>query len=228
MSEVLLRAKAIEKSYAQGISTLQILKGLDLEVRQGEAVSIVGASGSGKSTLLHILGTLDRPTSGEVFFEGEELFAKSEEELAAFRSAKMGFVFQFHHLLTEFTAVENVMMPCRIAGEGRVPARAKALHLLEQLGLRDRADHFPSQLSGGELQRVAIARALVRRPSVLFADEPTGNLDSKNSQLIQNLFFQLKEQYGLTLIVVTHDAGFAQKFSRVLRISDGHWAQNSF
>ncbi|MBX2993566.1 MAG: ABC transporter ATP-binding protein [Bdellovibrionaceae bacterium] len=228
MSDVILRAKGIRKSYAQGISELGILKGLDVEIKRGEAVCIVGASGAGKSTLLHILGTLDHPSEGEVFFEDDNLFAKSEEELALFRSAKMGFVFQFHHLLAEFTAVENVMMPCRIAGESKAAAKAKALHLLETLGLRDRADHFPSQLSGGELQRVAIARALVRRPQVLFADEPTGNLDSKNSQMIQKLFFQLKEQYGLTLVVVTHDAGFAQKFSRVLRISDGGWAQNSF
>ena len=228
MSDVILRAKGIRKSYAQGISELGILKGLDVEIKRGEAVCIVGASGAGKSTLLHILGTLDHPSEGEVFFEDDNLFAKSEEELALFRSAKMGFVFQFHHLLAEFTAVENVMMPCRIAGESKAAAKARALHLLETLGLRDRADHFPSQLSGGELQRVAIARALVRRPQVLFADEPTGNLDSKNSQMIQKLFFQLKEQYGLTLVVVTHDAGFAQKFSRVLRISDGGWAQNSF
>lgn len=228
MSDVILKAKGIRKSYAQGISELGILKGLDVEIKRGEAVCIVGASGAGKSTLLHILGTLDHPSEGEVFFEGDNLFAKSEDDLAQFRSAKMGFVFQFHHLLAEFTAVENVMMPCRIAGGSKASAKAKALHLLETLGLRDRADHFPSQLSGGELQRVAIARALVRRPQVLFADEPTGNLDSKNSQVIQNLFFQLKEQYGLTLVVVTHDAGFAQKFSRVLRISDGGWAQNSF
>lgn len=228
MSEVLLKARGLKKSYAQGVSELAILKGIDVDIREGEAVSIVGASGAGKSTLLHILGTLDRPNEGEVFFRGESLFAKSEEEMALFRNDRMGFVFQFHHLLAEFTAVENVMMPCRIHGESKASARAKALHLLEPLGLRDRADHFPSQLSGGELQRVAIARALVRRPQVLFADEPTGNLDSHNSQLIQKLFFQLKEQYGLTLVVVTHDTGFAQKFSRVLRISDGQWAANTF
>jgi lipoprotein-releasing system ATP-binding protein len=228
MSDVLVKARGIRKSYAQGVSELEILKGVDVDIRAGEAVSIVGASGAGKSTLLHILGTLDRPNAGEVFFRGESLFAKSEEEMALFRNEKMGFVFQFHHLLAEFTAVENVMMPCRIHGESKAAARGKALHLLEQLGLRDRADHYPSQLSGGELQRVAIARALVRRPPVLFADEPTGNLDSQNSQMIQKLFFQLKEQYGLTLVVVTHDAGFAQKFSRVLRISDGQWAANTF
>lgn len=228
MSEIILRADKIEKTYSFGASTLEILKGVSLEIKKGEAVCIVGASGAGKSTLLHILGTLDKPTRGEVFFENENLFQKQEEDLASFRNQQMGFVFQFHHLLSEFSAVENVMMPCRIAGESKAQAKAKALHLLEQLGLRDRANHFPSELSGGELQRVAIARALVRRPQILFADEPTGNLDSKTSQMIQQLFFQLKEQYGLTLVVVTHDAGFAQKFSRVLRITDGVWAQNSF
>ena len=228
MTDVLLKATGIQKVYPQGAGTLAILKGVDVEVKRGEAVCIVGASGAGKSTLLHILGTLDRPNSGAVYFEGESLFAKSEEDLGRFRNEKMGFVFQFHHLLAEFTAVENVMMPCRIHGESKATSRAKAIHLLDQLGLRDRADHFPSQLSGGELQRVAIARALVKRPKVLFADEPTGNLDSHNSQMIQKLFFQLKEQYGLTLVVVTHDAGFAQKFGRVLRISDGQWAVNTF
>lgn len=228
MSEPLIKARGIRKSYAQGVSELSILKGVDIDIKAGEAVSIVGSSGAGKSTLLHILGTLDRPNAGEVFFEGENLFQKSEEDMARFRNDKMGFVFQFHHLLAEFTAVENVMMPCRIHGESKAAARAKALHLLDQMGLRERADHYPSQLSGGELQRVAISRALVRRPQVLFADEPTGNLDSQNSQMIQKLFFQLKEQYGLTLVVVTHDAGFAQKFGRVLRISDGQWAVNTF
>ena len=224
MPEILIRARGIRKSYAQGAGTLDILKGVDLEIRQGEAVCMVGPSGAGKSTLLHILGTLDRPNSGEVYFHEQSLFTKTEEELAHFRNEKMGFVFQFHHLLAEFSAVENVMIPCRIFGESRASSRAKALHLLEQMGLRERADHFPAQLSGGELQRVAIARALIRRPSVLFADEPTGNLDSQNSQMIQRLFFQLKEQYGLTLVVVTHDSLFAQKFGRVLRISDGQWA----
>jgi lipoprotein-releasing system ATP-binding protein len=227
-NEPILKARGLRKSYAQGSGELPILKGVDIDIRTGEAVCIVGASGAGKSTLLHILGTLDHPNEGEVFFEGESLFSREEEELARFRNEKMGFVFQFHHLLAEFTAAENVMMPCRIAGESKPSARAKALHLLEQMGLKERADHYPSQLSGGELQRVAIARALVRRPRVLFADEPTGNLDSHNSQMIQKLFFQLKEQYGLTLVVVTHDGSFAQKFGRVLRISDGQWAANSF
>ena len=228
MSEIILQGSNIHKAYAQGTGTLPILRGVDIEVRQGEAVCIVGSSGAGKSTLMHILGTLDRPNQGEVYFEGQNLFEKTEEQLAQFRNEKMGFVFQFHHLLAEFSAVENVMMPCRIHGDSKASSRARALQLLEHMGLRDRADHFPSELSGGELQRVAIARALVKRPKVLFADEPTGNLDSQNSLMVQKLFFQLKEQYGLTLIVVTHDAGFAHKFSRVLRISDGQWAMNTF
>lgn len=228
MSNIILSGKSIKKVFDLGSSRLEILRGVDFQIKHGEAVSIVGPSGAGKSTLLHILGTLDRPSSGEVFYEDQNLFSKTAEDLAHFRNEKMGFVFQFHHLMAEFSAVENVMMPCRIAGESRLASRAKALHLLDQLGLRSRSEHFPSELSGGELQRVAIARALIRRPKILFADEPTGNLDSKNSQIIQQLFFQLKEQMGLTLVVVTHDAGFAQKFSRVLRMSDGDWAQNSF
>jgi len=228
MNEMIIRARGLQKSYPQGSGSLDILKNVDLEVAKGEAISIVGTSGAGKSTLLHILGTLDRPNAGQVFFENEDLFAKSEENLAHFRNEKMGFVFQFHHLLAEFTALENVMLPCRIAGDSKSMSREKAMELLTQLGLEERAEHYPSQLSGGELQRVAIARALVRKPQVLFADEPTGNLDTANSQMIQKLFFQLKEQYGLTLIVVTHDPVFAQKFSRVMRISDGQWATNTF
>lgn len=228
MSEVLIQAEGLKKSYDRNGQSLTILKGVDLSIHAGEAVCIVGSSGAGKSTLLHMLGTLDRPSEGRVVYQGQDLLSLSDEELAKFRSEKMGFVFQFHHLLAEFSAIENVMMPCLIAKESKAAARAKGMHLLDSLGLRDRAEHYPSQLSGGELQRVAIARALVRRPQVLFADEPTGNLDSSNSQMIQKLFFDLKEQYGLTLVVVTHDGAFAQRFSKVLRISDGQWAKNSF
>lgn len=218
-----LSARGIQKTYAQGAWELQILKGLDLDIRQGESIGIVGSSGAGKSTLLHILGTLDKPTAGELTIDGQDILGLSDEELAQFRNREMGFVFQSHHLLGEFTALENVMMPCRIAGDSRVSARIKATELLEVMGLADRADHFPNELSGGELQRVAIARALVRKPRILFADEPTGNLDSQNSQMIQALFFSLKERFGLTLIVVTHDMNFAQKFNRCLRISDGRF-----
>ena len=221
----ILSAKNITKSYSQGTGFLPILKGLSIEVMSGESLCIVGSSGAGKSTLLHILGTLDRPDSGEVDYKGENLFQKSEDELALFRNSKMGFVFQFHHLLSEFTALENVMMPLRIAGVKLVEAEDRARSSLKLVGLAERAHHFPNQLSGGELQRVAIARALVREPEILFADEPTGNLDSQNSLIIQNLFFQLKEERGLALIAVTHDAQFAGKFSRVLRMTDGQWAK---
>jgi lipoprotein-releasing system ATP-binding protein len=223
MSEVLIRAKNLRKRFTQGTSELEILRGVDMSVVAGESIGIVGSSGAGKSTLLHILGTLDRPTDGQLFFGETNILELNEEEVAKLRNREMGFVFQFHHLLGEFTAVENVMIPCRIAGDSKASSKIKALELLDMLGLSSRADHFPNELSGGELQRVAIARALVRRPRILFADEPTGNLDSQNSQIIQNLFFHLKERYGLTLIVVTHDMNFAQKFTRLLKISDGRF-----
>lgn len=223
MSEILIRGRGLRKRFTQGTSELEILKGVDIDVSAGESIGIVGSSGAGKSTLLHILGTLDRPSDGELYFGDTNVLELSDEEVAKLRNREMGFVFQFHHLLAEFTAVENVMIPSRIAGDSKASAKIKALELLDMLGLSARADHFPNELSGGELQRVAIARALVRRPRILFADEPTGNLDSQNSQIIQNLFFHLKEKYGLTLIVVTHDMAFAQKFNRVLRISDGRF-----
>jgi lipoprotein-releasing system ATP-binding protein len=223
MNDILLRASGLKKSFPQGAGELSILHGIDLEIQAGEAVSIVGASGSGKSTLLQILGTLDRPTAGELFFEGRDLLQMNDDALSRFRNEKMGFVFQFHHLMAEFNALENVMLPGRIAGEspGRVKNRAE--ELLIRLGLQERFEHFPSQLSGGELQRVAIARALIRGPQILFADEPTGNLDSVNSLKIQELFFELKQSFGLTLVVVTHDKSFAAKFPRALELKDGHW-----
>ncbi len=215
----LIRAVKIEKSFGQ----LQILKGLDFEIYAGEAVCILGASGAGKSTFLHILGTLDRPTSGHVIWMGEDLTQKDDEELSSLRNKKMGFVFQFHHLLQEFTAVENVMLPGRIAGMNAAHCRARAGELLDLLGMSHRLRHYPSELSGGEQQRVAIARALFQRPQVLLADEPTGNLDTENSLRIQELFFDLKKQMNLTLIAVTHDVGFANKFPRAVRMADGQW-----
>ena len=223
VSSSLISARSVSKSYAMGASNLEVVKGIDLDVARGEAVCIVGASGAGKSTLLHLLGTLDRPTLGKVFFKGEDLSRESDEKLAEFRNRSMGFVFQFHHLMAEFSALENVMMPCRIAGLGVTESREKAEALLQQMGLGDRMQHFPSELSGGEQQRVAIARALVRGPEVLFADEPTGNLDTANAALIQDLFFQLKSTLNLTLVVVTHDMAFAAQFPRVLRMRDGGW-----
>ncbi len=223
MNDLLLSARKIRKVYPQGTGELEIVKDLSIDIRKGEAICIVGASGAGKSTFLHILGTLDRPSSGELFFQGRSLLAMGDEELAKFRNQEMGFVFQFHHLLSEFNALENIMIPARVAGLDRTEALGRAEGLMKQMGLTTRMTHFPSQLSGGELQRVAIARALICRPQILFADEPTGNLDSQNSGLIQDLFFQLKESLGLTLIVVTHDPNFSRKFGKVHRISDGRW-----
>lgn len=219
----LISVQCVTKSYPRGASRLEVLRGIDLEIRAGDAVCIVGASGAGKSTLLHILGTLDKPTLGKVYFKGADLTRMSDDKLAQYRNQSMGFVFQFHHLMGEFTALENVMMPCRIAGLSLQESRETAEALLVQLGLKDRMKHYPSEMSGGEQQRVAIARALVRKPEVLFADEPTGNLDTVNAGRIQDLFFELKERLKLTLVVVTHDNAFAEKFPRVLRMKDGLW-----
>ncbi len=219
----MFQAQCVTKSYPMGSSRLEVLRGINLEIQAGEALSIVGSSGAGKSTLLHILGTLDRPTLGKVIFRGQDLTRKTDEELAEFRNRTMGFVFQFHHLLGEFSALENVMMPCRISGMSLKEARKAAEELLDTLGLKHRLTHFPSELSGGEQQRVAIARALVRKPEVLFADEPTGNLDTANAERIQELFFDLKNRMKLTLVVVTHDHTFAKKFPRSLSMRDGLW-----
>lgn len=224
-TETLIAAQVVTKSYPMGAGRLEILKGIDLEIRAGDVLCIVGSSGAGKSTLLHILGTLDRPTLGKVLYRGQDLTKKSDEELAAFRNASMGFVFQFHHLMSEFTALENVMMPCRIAGQSLKESRAAAEELLGILGMSHRLHHHPSELSGGEQQRVAIARALVRKPEVLLADEPTGNLDTVNGEKIQDLFFELKKQMNLTLVVVTHDEEFAKKFPKVLHMRDGLWVK---
>lgn len=225
MSDVktFMKATDIHKIYSHAQGDLEVLRGVSLEIKEGEAMAILGSSGAGKSTLLQIMGTLDHPTKGELVCEGRNLLAMNDEELSAFRSKEMGFVFQFHHLLGEFTAVENIMIPCRIAGENPKQAREKALHLLDFMGLAERAEHYPNQLSGGELQRIAIARALVRHPKILFADEPTGNLDSQTSAKIQDLFFRLKEEMKLALVVVTHDLTFATRFPKVYRMKDGQW-----
>ncbi len=223
MSDPLLSVRRVTKSYDQGSQKLEILKGLDADFYPGEAACIVGSSGAGKSTLLHIIGALDRPTSGQVLFKNENLFDKSDEDLAQFRNKTVGFVFQFHHLLSEFSALENIMMPARIAGEPVHEARKRAEKLISMMGLDARSHHYPSELSGGEQQRVAVARALIQNPKVLLADEPTGNLDTENSRQIQELFFSLKHQFGLTLIVVTHDSNFASRFPRRLILKDGHW-----
>ncbi len=221
MSSVILSTKCITKAYQMESSRLEVLKGVDISIHQGDAVCIMGVSGAGKSTLLHILGTLDMPSLGKVYYKGEDLTRKSDDELADFRNKKMGFVFQFHHLLPELTAVENVSLPARVGGAGKHEAEAKAMQLLETLGLKNRAQHYPSELSGGERQRVAIARSLVNDPEILFADEPTGNLDSENGRVIQDLFFQLQKEMKLTLIVVTHDQEFANRFPKLYKLKNG-------
>ncbi|MCB0370769.1 MAG: ABC transporter ATP-binding protein [Bdellovibrionales bacterium] len=224
MGDSILSARNIYKSYPQGVGELEILKGVNLEIKEGDAIGIVGSSGSGKSTLLQIMGTLDRPNQGELIYQDKNLFDLSDEEISMFRNQTMGFVFQFHHLLSELTALENVLLPCRIANQNMDRATEYARELLNMLGLSERMDHYPNQLSGGELQRAAIARSLIRQPKIIFADEPTGNLDSINSRKIQELFFLIREQLKITLVIVTHDLHFAQKFPKVMHLKDGNWS----
>ncbi len=213
----MLTANNITKRYG----ALQVLKGVDLSVGRGEIVSIVGKSGAGKSTLLHILGTLDRPDSGSLIIGGKEVFGLKPKELAAFRNQQVGFVFQFHHLLPEFTALENICLPGYIAGRAEGPTEKKASELLDYLGLSDRATHKPNQLSGGEQQRVAVARALINSPAIVFADEPSGNLDSASSQELHRLLFQLRDDFGQSFIIVTHNEELARISDRRLEMFDG-------
>ena len=200
---------------------LQVLKGVDLTIEKGEVISIVGSSGAGKTTLLQLIGTLDKPTSGTIRFNGEDLGRLSSKRLAAFRNRHIGFVFQFHQLLPEFTALENVMIPALIAGKSRNDAAKDAMELLQLMGLADRAEHKPSQMSGGENQRVAVARALVNRPDVVLADEPSGSLDSHNKEELHKLFFELRDRFGQTFIIVTHDETLATLTDRTIRMIDG-------
>lgn len=215
----MIQVRNIEKSFG----TLKVLKGIDLEVKKSEVVSIMGASGAGKSTLLQILGTLSTPDSGELLIDGTDVLKLGEKALAEFRNRRLGFVFQFHHLLPEFTALENVMIPAFIAGRSRKDAEKEAVALLEDMGLGGRLDHKPSELSGGEQQRVAIARALINRPAVLFADEPSGNLDTRTKEEIHNLFFRLRDKYGQTVVIVTHDPDLAKLCDRSLFMVDGQF-----
>ena len=201
--------------------SLEVLKGISLHVKRGELVSIVGASGAGKTTLLQIMATLSRPDEGSLSIDGVALEKLNDEALSRFRNQKVGIVFQFHHLLPEFSALENVTIPALIAGRSRQEAEAEARCLLQMLGLEERADHKPSQLSGGEQQRVSIARALINKPAVLFADEPSGNLDSQNRDEIHRLFLELKEKFGQTIVLVTHDEKLALMGDRCIRIVDG-------
>jgi lipoprotein-releasing system ATP-binding protein len=228
MTDILLRATGIKKTFIRDQQRLQILHGLDFEIKQGESVAIVGGSGTGKSTLLQILGTLDSPTKGEVFFKDQNVTHWSDQKLAEFRNQNLGFVFQFHHLLHEFTALENVMFPCLIQKMPSSLAKEKAAYILAELGLKDRLEHYPSQLSGGEQQRVAIARSVVLKPALILADEPTGNLDAKNTKQIQKVFLELVESFGASVVVVTHDREFASGFNRILELKDGLWDHLSF
>lgn len=213
----MLRAANIQKYYGQ----LWVLKGVDLSVRQGEIVSIVGPSGSGKSTLLHILGTLDSPSSGDVFVNDQQIDFKNDRQVAFFRNRHIGFVFQFHHLLPEFTALENVCIPGWMAGKRKKDVADRAVGLLRTLGLGERIENKPNALSGGEQQRVAVARALINKPDIVFADEPTGNLDSANAKELHQLFFDLRKQFNQTFLIVTHNEELAQMSDRVLHMKDG-------
>ena len=217
-----VEARGLERSYrAVAGRDLHILKGVDLRVEQGEAVAIVGASGSGKSTLLHLLGALDRPTGGSVRIGGTDIAELDEQGAAELRNNRIGFVFQFHHLLSDFNAIENAMMPALIRGEDPAAARNRAAELLRQVGLADRFDHKPQELSGGEQQRVAVARALVNRPLVVLADEPTGNLDATLSEEVQDVLFELRDRHRVALVVVTHNHEVASRAERVLGLTGG-------
>ncbi len=216
----MIRAKNIQKNYGD----LQVLKGIDLEIRKGEIVSIVGESGAGKSTLLHIIGTLDRPSNPKestLKIEEQDITQLKDKELSRFRNQNIGFIFQFHQLLPEFTALENVMIPGMIAGRSKKELKEESQKLLDFLNLNDRTDHKPSELSGGEQQRVAIARALINDPKVILADEPSGNLDSKNAEELHNLFFELRKTFDKTFVIVTHNRELAQMSDRILVMKDG-------
>jgi lipoprotein-releasing system ATP-binding protein len=212
----MLKARGITRSYGN----FQVLKDINLDIQRGEVVTIVGASGAGKSTLLHILGTLDRPESGQVWLNDTAIFELKERELAQFRNQQIGFVFQFHNLMPEFTALENVCMPAFIGGNEK-GIREKGGELLRKLGLQDRLEHLPSQLSGGEQQRVAVARALINDPAIVFADEPSGNLDSRRAEELHQLFFQLRDELGQTFVIVTHNDHLANLADRKLEMIDG-------
>ena len=213
----MIRLENITKSFG----TLQVLRGIDMEIEKGEIVSIVGPSGAGKTTLLQIMGTLDRADSGSVIIDGTGVNRMKEKELSAFRNRHIGFVFQFHQLLPEFTALENVMIPAFIAGRGQQEAKTAATEILEFMGLAERASHKPNELSGGEKQRVAVARALINHPAVVLADEPSGSLDTHNKEELHQLFFKLRDQLGQTFVIVTHDESLARITDRTVHIIDG-------
>lgn len=217
----MIHLEGITKSFGN----LEVLRDISLDITQGEVVSIVGPSGAGKTTLLQIMGTLDAPDKGEVLIHGKDVLRMKEKELSSFRNLHIGFVFQFHQLLPEFTAIENVMIPAFIAGKGMQEAKEEAMDLLSFMGLQDRADHKPNELSGGEKQRVAVARALVNHPDVVLADEPSGSLDSQNKMELHQLFFDLRNRLGQTFVIVTHDEGLAQMTDRTIHLKDGRIVQ---
>ena len=221
-----IQLRNLSKSFNSSAVPIEILKGIDCDIGQGETLAVVGASGIGKSTLLHILGTLDRPDSGKVLYKGEDVFSFSSADLAKFRNQSIGFMFQFHHLLPEFTALENVMMPALINGFNKKNAGAAAESILLRVGLQDRLAHRVGKLSGGEQQRVALARALVLKPNVLLADEPTGNLDRNNSDQVHDLLFQLNQELSMTMVVVTHNMQLASYMNRCVTINDGQLVDN--
>jgi len=222
----LLEVRGLCKTYSTGANRVEVLKGIDLNLDAGTTTALVGASGAGKSTLMHLLGALDRPTSGTICFHGDDIFHKNDRELASFRNGSIGFVFQFHHLLPEFSALENVMMPALIARMARDKARAIAEELLEDVGLGHRVTHRPGELSGGEQQRVAIARALALGPEILLADEPTGNLDMKTSDGVHAMLAELQRKKGLTMVIVTHNERLAASMGKTIRLIDGMLEKN--
>lgn len=221
MSDVLLSCRGVTKTYQEGKLTTSVLNGVDLDIREGELLAIVGSSGSGKSTLLHLLGALDELTSGEVRFQGQVLHELNQKQQASMRNQSLGFVYQFHHLLGEFTALENVAMPLLISGMSIKQAKKKAQSMLDRVGLSHRVEHRPAELSGGERQRVAIARALINEPALLLADEPTGNLDAQTAESIYQLMRELNQSLKTAFVVVTHDLSLAGKFDRQLHMQDG-------